>query len=85
MSRSNLAVLPSPPPPTRRPKLKRPVRRQPSIVGQRRLPAGTALLKRLEEAIQDEMRHYNVSRSFVIASCCAFALGVEAPDYHTEE
>jgi len=61
------------------------VRRQPRIVGQRRLPANTALAKLLEQAIQAEMEAYNASRSFVIASCCAFALGVDAPDYRDDE
>lgn len=60
------------------------VRKQARIPGQRRLPANTALVKLLEEAIGTEMAAYNVSRSWVIASCCAYALGVDVPDYRQD-
>ena len=60
-------------------------RTQPRILGMRRLPANTALVKDLENAIQDEMAAYHVSRSWVIASCCAYALGVEVPDYRNDD
>lgn len=60
------------------------MRTQPRIIGTRRLPANTSLAKLLEEAIRTEMAAYNVSRSWVIASCCAYALGVEVPDYRQD-
>ena len=70
--------------PRRKPQ-NRHARSQQRIPGERRLPANTALAKLLETAIQDEMAVYNVSRSWVIASCCAYALGVEIPSYRDEQ
>jgi hypothetical protein len=61
-----------------------PYRRQARIPGARRLPVHSAFASQLETAIQREMRRYKVSRSFVIASCCAYALGVEAPDHRID-
>jgi hypothetical protein len=55
---------------------------QPRLVGVRRTPMGTAVISPLEDAIASEMRRYGVSRSFVIATCVAYALGVdEQADY----
>jgi hypothetical protein len=55
--------------------------RQPKYVGGR-LPVGSAFAPPLESAVKQEMRRFNASRSFVIATCVAFALGVEEqPDY----
>lgn len=55
---------------------KRKFRSQPRTLGEQRIPMGTCVQAEIEDAIQDEMRHFGVSRSFVIANCCAYALGV---------
>jgi hypothetical protein len=60
-------------------------RTQPRVVGVRRLPVNSAFAKELETAIADEMVNYNVSRSWVIASCCAYALGIDVPDYRGDD
>lgn len=49
---------------------------QPRIPGTRRRPMGTAAEPALETAIRREMDRYDVSRSFVLAECAAYALGV---------
>lgn len=64
-------------------KVKRP-RRQPPFKGGR-TPAFTGLIPGLEAAIQKEMDRFGVTRSFVIATACAFALGIEdQPNYRPE-
>lgn len=56
-------------------------RRQPRYVGGRQ-PVTSGFIPDLEKAVRREMRKFNVSRSFVIATCVAYALGVEEqPDY----
>ena len=44
---------------------------------------GTAAEPVLEAAIASEMRRYRVSRSFVLATCAAFALGVDVDAQNT--
>ena len=47
-----------------------------------RIPVHSAFIPDLEVAIRREMAIFGVSRSFVIATATAFALGVdEQPDY----
>lgn len=48
-------------------------KRQPPFKGGR-VPAASAFHPKLEKAIRREMTTFNVSRSFVIATCCDFAL-----------
>lgn len=56
-------------------------RRQPPYKGGRQ-PAHSAFIPDLEKAVQQEMRTWGVTRSFVIATCVAFALKVEEqPNY----
>ena len=58
------------------------VLRQPPYNGGR-TPVHSGFIPDLERAIEREMRRFNVTRSFVIATCCAYALGIEEqPDYH---
>jgi hypothetical protein len=58
--------------------------RQPPVKGGRQ-PVSSALLREVERAVRREMTRWNVSRSFVIATAVAHALGVEEqPDYRTE-
>jgi hypothetical protein len=55
--------------------------RQPRYRGGR-IPVHSAFIPGLEQAIQREMARFGVSRSFVIATATAFALGVDdQPDY----
>lgn len=55
---------------------------QPRLVGVSRKPMGTSVIPDIERWIQQEMRIYNVSRAFVIATCVAFVAGIEEqPDY----
>lgn len=57
--------------------------RQPRYVGGRN-PVNSAFIPPLEKAVLAEMSKYKASRSFVIATCVAVALGVtEQIDYHT--
>lgn len=61
--------------------MKRRYTSQPRFVGGR-IPAHSGFIPELEKAVQREMRRFGVSRSFVIATCVAFAMGVEdQPDY----
>jgi hypothetical protein len=47
------------------------------------MPVGSAFVTQLEQAVERECKRWNVSRSFVIATCVAFALGVDdQADYH---
>ena len=62
-------------------KFRRP-KSQPRIPGHSRRPVGSAFEDRLEQAVQAEMRHFGVSRSFVIAVATADALGVELDVRH---
>jgi hypothetical protein len=57
--------------PARRP------RSQPRIPGVRRSPVSTAVTKEIERHLQQEMRRYGVSRSFVIANALAFVFDIE--------
>ena len=60
----------------------RTVRRQRPVKGGR-IPASTGLIQDAENAVRAEMRQWNVSRSFVIATCVKFALNIEEQeDYH---
>lgn len=59
----------------------RKLQRQPRYEGGR-LPAYSGFIPDLEDAVQKEMRRFKATRSFVIATCVSFALGVEEqPDY----
>lgn len=59
--------------------------RQPTIKGVTRRPVSSAFTPALDRAVAHEMRKYNVSRAFVLATCAAYALGVEdQPDYAVE-
>jgi len=50
--------------------------------GSPRLAVGSSFIPDLEKAVKREMLKHNVSRSFVIATAVAFALGIdEQPDY----
>ena len=54
------------------------VKHQPRLEkGVKRKPVGSAFMERLELAVRAEMRRFGASRSFVIATAVAFALGVE--------
>lgn len=57
-------------------KIRKGLLRQPFYRGGR-LHVGSAFIPPLEQAVQKEMRRYNASRSFVIATCVAYALGVD--------
>lgn len=50
--------------------------RQPYYKGGRQ-PVGSAFIPELERAVNREMTRFQASRSFVIATCVAFALGVD--------
>lgn len=45
---------------------------------------GSRFVPKLEAAVEREMKRFKVSRSFVIAECVAFALGVKL-DYSYKE
>ena len=62
-------------------RMKRKYRSQTRIPGVHRMPMSTALLKELEAWVQDEMRMWKVSRSFVLANCVSFASGIKSEDY----
>ena len=53
-------------------------RRIPGIV---RTHLGTAVIDKIERAIERECKRYGVSRSFVIANALAFTFGVDAENY----
>lgn len=58
------------------------MRIQPPSYGEVRQPVSSAFLFKLERAVQAEMKRFRVSRSFVIATAVADALGVdEQPSY----
>lgn len=58
-------------------------RSQPRLVGFSRRPVSSAFIDRLEKAVRAEMDRFGVSRSFVIATAVAHALGVnDQPDYN---
>lgn len=60
---------------------KQKLRRQKPVKGGR-IPAHTGLITEIELAIRREMARFGVSRSFVIATACAFAFGIdEQEDY----
>lgn len=67
-------------------KRKRPAAfRQPRVKGESRAPRATALLRRIDDAVEREMIRYGKSRSYVLAVCAAIALNIELPaghDYH---
>ena len=56
---------------------KRPIRSQPRRRGVSRLPVGTAVIDAIERKLEREMRRWNVSRSFVIATVLAYHFDVE--------
>lgn len=61
--------------------MKRKYMSQPRYEGGRQ-HVGSAFIPDLERAVQKEMRIHGASRSFVIATCVAYALGVdEQVDY----
>jgi hypothetical protein len=61
--------------------MKNKILRQPRYLGGRQ-PVNSAFIPDIEKAVEREMKRFNVSRSFVIATCVAFALGIdEQPDY----
>ena len=61
------------------------IRRQPPYKGGR-IPASSAFLPSIEEAIRGDMKRFSVSRSFVIATACAFAFNIdEQADYRAPE
>lgn len=58
------------------------IRMQRRIKGIKRQPVHSAFIEEIERAVQREMRFFRVSRSFVIATAVAHALGVdEQEDY----
>lgn len=60
-------------------------RRQKPVKGGRH-PASTGLITDLERAIKREQERFGVSRAFVIATACAFALDVpEQENYRTPD
>jgi hypothetical protein len=59
------------------------IRRQKPVKGGR-ARVNSGFIKDVEHAVNRECVRYGVSRSFVIATCCAYALGVsEQEDYQT--
>lgn len=61
--------------------MKRKPRRQKPVQGGR-VPVSAGLIRDIEMAIHDEMKRYNVSRSFVIAVALAHTFGIkEQEDY----
>lgn len=57
---------------------------QTRVKGSKRIPMGTSVISPLERAVRAEMSRFKVSRSFVIATCVAYALNVnEQEDYKT--
>lgn len=50
-----------------------------------RIPVSTALIKDIEVVIRREMRRYNVSRSFVIATALAFTFGIEEQESYKDK
>jgi hypothetical protein len=52
------------------------VKRQPPYKGGRQY-VNSAFIPDIELAVEREMKRYNVTRSFVIATCVAYALQVE--------
>lgn len=50
---------------------------QPRTPGQTRQKVSSAFSEKLERAVQAEMAHWGVSRSFVMSTSTAYALGVE--------
>lgn len=61
--------------------MKQKVRTQTRIVGFQRRPMGTAVIKEIERKVKEEMRVWNVSRSFVIANALSFVFNVEMENY----
>lgn len=61
------------------------MRHQPRTRGLKRLPVGSAFQKEVEAAVRREMRRFGVSRSFVIATATAWALGVKEQPRYDEE
>jgi hypothetical protein len=55
---------------------------QPRLVGERRQPVSSAFMAELERAVRREMARFHVSRSFVIATAVADALGVESQPHY---
>ena len=56
------------------------MKRQPAHRNRKKVQSG--FIPSLEAAVKREMRRFNVSRSFVIATCVAFTLRIEKqPDY----
>lgn len=60
------------------------MRFQPRTRGAHRLPVGSAFRPEVERAVQREMARFDVSRSFVIATAVAHALGVAEQERYTE-
>jgi len=54
---------------------------QKRIPGMRRKHYGTAVEKKIEEALEKEVARYGVSKSFVIANALAYVFDIEVEDY----
>lgn len=64
--------------------MKRKLVTQPRLKGERREPVSSAFMHELERAIRREMARFHVSRSFVIATAVAEALGVKEQASYSE-
>jgi len=61
--------------------MKKKIRHQTRLVGQTRTPMSTCVISEIEECVRADMRMFNVSRSFVIATHLAHAYGIKVEDY----
>lgn len=56
------------------------LRTQRGVPGQIRKRVSSAISKQIERRLKQEMAHFGVSRSFVIANALAFTFGIEVED-----
>lgn len=57
--------------------------RLPSRPGHSRQPRSSAFHTELDRWVRQQAHHFNVSKSFVIATCLSVVSGIEEADYRT--